>query len=118
MLKAFEAYRSGNYAETITKAGAAFESVLKTICTVRKWPHNPDKDTLTPLVNACKDGNLFPGFYVPVMTATGTIRNKLADAHGRGPEVLYPATKDYADHMLQLVSTHINLLVKLAELPA
>ena len=49
MMKAHEAYRNKQYADAITDACSAFESVMKTICTRKKWAFNPDKDTCAPL---------------------------------------------------------------------
>jgi hypothetical protein len=46
----------------------------------------------------------------------GTIRNKLSDAHGRGPAAEHVAGKDHADHMIRLVSTNITFLIGLAGL--
>jgi hypothetical protein len=36
---AFEEYRKGKYADSITDAGAAVESVLKSICKAKKWTY-------------------------------------------------------------------------------
>jgi hypothetical protein len=116
MMKAHEEHRRGDYADAITDAASAFESVLKTICEKRGWDYERDTATCTPLVNACLAKNLFPSFYVTSFVAVGTIRNKISDAHGRGPKPLHGVSKDYADHMIQLTSSHITLLVKLAGL--
>ena len=45
MIRAHEAMRSGNYDDAITLAGAAFESVLKTICDIKSWAYDKDRDT-------------------------------------------------------------------------
>jgi len=116
MLKAHEDYRKGNYADAITSCGSAFESVLKTICDHLGWSFDPDKDTCSKLVGICKDNGLFPSFYSPIFEATGTIRNKLGDAHGRGPAPMYTVGKEHVDHMLQMTSAHIILIVGLAKL--
>jgi hypothetical protein len=68
------------------------------------------------LVGICRDNQLFPSFYAPVLEATGTIRNRIGDAHGRGPDPLYPVAKEHADHMIRLASTNITFLVGLAGL--
>jgi hypothetical protein len=44
LLDAFEKVRKGNYPDAITSCGAAFESVLKTICKAKGWPYDPDRD--------------------------------------------------------------------------
>ena len=114
MMKAHEAYRKLQYEDAITDAASAFESTLKTICSTRGWAYNPDKDTLSPLVKACNANSLFPSFYVPIFEAVGTLRNKMSDAHGRGPKPPYTVSKEHADHMIQMTSAHITFLVRLA----
>lgn len=116
MFAALEDYRAGRYADAVTSCGSAFESVLKTICQHFGWPFNPDKDTCSKLVGICRDNGLFPPFYAPIFEATGTIRNKLGDAHGRGPVPMYLMGKEHVDHMIQMTAAHIVLLVGLAEL--
>lgn len=116
MLKAHEDYRKGNYPDSITACGSAFESVLKTICDHHGWPYDPDKDTCVKLVNTCREKGLFPPFYTPIFDATGTIRNKLGDAHGRGPVPMFAVGKEHVDHMIQMTSAHIVLIVGLAKL--
>lgn len=116
MLKAHDDYRKGNYADAVTSCGSAFESVLKTICDQQGWPYDADKDTCSRLVGICRDHGLFPPFYAPIFEATGTIRNKLGDAHGRGPAPMYAVGKEHVDHMIQMTSAHILLLARLARL--
>lgn len=116
MLVSLEGYRAGRYAAALTSCGSAFESVLKTICQHHGWAFSPDKDTCSKLVGICRDNGLFPPFYVPIFEATGTIRNKLGDAHGRGPSPAYSVGKEHVDHMLQLTAANIILLVRLAKL--
>jgi hypothetical protein len=115
MLTALEEYRFGKYADALTSCGSAFESVLKTICQHFGWTFDPDKDTCSKLVSICRDNGLFPPFYAPIFEATGTIRNKLGDAHGRGPAPMYAVGKEHVDHMIQMTAAHIVLLVGLAK---
>ena len=116
ILAAHEKYREGKYEDCITSCGSAFESVLKTVCEQLGWGFNADKDTCSKLVGVCKDNGLFPPFYAPIFEAVGTIRNKLGDAHGRGPTPLYSVKKEHADHMIHIVSAHILLVIRLADL--
>lgn len=116
MLAALEEYRAGKYADALTSCGSAFESVLKTICDHFSWTFDPDKDTCSKLVGICRNNGLFPPFYAPIFEATGTIRNKLGDAHGRGPAPMYAVGKEHVDHMIQMTAAHIVLLVGLAKL--
>jgi hypothetical protein len=116
MLKAHTALRSKDFEAAITLAGSSFESFLKTICEIKGWPYDKQRDTCSKLVKHCKDKELFPSFYVPVFESIGTIRNKLSDAHGRGPSNPIAVTQEYAEHMIHLVSSHMVFLEKLAKL--
>jgi hypothetical protein len=100
LLNAFEEYRKGKYADAITDAGAAVESVLKIICTQKRWSYDRDKDTCSKLLDICRTHALFHPFYKPILEVTATIRNRIGDAHGKGPKPEYRATKELADHML------------------
>lgn len=113
LLDAFARHRRGDFDGTLTCCGSAFESVLKTICTVKRWPFDP-KSTLASLVQVCNEKSLFPPFYAPIFISVGTIRNNLSDAHGRGPTLSHDVTQDHAEHLLHLVCSHIVLLAKLA----
>ncbi len=115
LLSAFEEYRRGKYGDAVTDAGAAFESVLKIICTIKGWSYDKEKDTCSKLLDICRDHGLFHGFYKPILEGTATVRNKTGDAHGKGPVADYPATKAIADHMLYMVCNNINLVVSLAK---
>jgi AbiJ-like protein/uncharacterized protein DUF7014 len=114
LLKAFSEYRKGDYSDAVTDAGAAFETVLKTICTLKRWTYDKDKATCAALVEVCRDKGLFFPFYTEIFKNVGTIRNKIGDAHGKGPQPEYPATKELAEHMLYVGCTNINLLLALA----
>lgn len=116
MLKAHEHVRKGNLDDALTCCGAAYESVLKTICDKKRWVYNPSKDSCGALVDICAKEGLFPGFYVDAMKAPGIIRNKLSSAHGRGPSPEHGLLIEHVDHMLQLTSANVVLLVKLAGL--
>jgi hypothetical protein len=115
LLNAFEEYRQGKYGDAITDAGAAFESVLKIICSIKGWKYDKEKDTCSKLLEICREEGLFHPFYKPILEGTATIRNKVGDAHGKGPKPEYPATKILADHMLYNVCNNINLVIALAK---
>jgi len=116
LLKAFEEYREGEYGDAITDAGAAFETVLKTICTYKNWTFDKDKDTCSKLLEVCRANGLFHPFYKQILEGVATIRNKVGDAHGKGPKPEFVATKELADHMLYTVCTNTHLLITLAQL--
>jgi hypothetical protein len=50
-------YRRGRYADALTSCGSAFESVLKTICTAKKWLYNPDKAMCPALLRTAEGAN-------------------------------------------------------------
>lgn len=112
MTKALIALRHDEVEDAITNACSAFESFLKTVCTIRGWPFDPDRDTCSKLVGVCRDNGLFPGFYAPMLEAVGTLRNKLGDAHGRGPAPSHQVSMEHAEHMVQLTSAHMMFLAR------
>lgn len=116
MLKAHRDHRAGQDEDAITACCSAFESVLKTICDQKGWAFNADRDTCATLVDICFKNDLFPSFYVELFKRVGTIRNKLGDAHGRGPNPLNNVEAAHPEHMLHMTSAHIILLCKLAGL--
>jgi len=114
MLKSLTSLRNGDYEDAITLCGSAFESVLKTIIDFKGWNYGPDTDTCAKLIGICRDNNLFPSFYCPAFEAVGSIRNKLSDAHGRGPKKTNNVTKENAEHMVYITLAHIVFLAKCA----
>lgn len=114
LFDAFREVREGKYADAITSCGAAFESVLKTICTEKGWTYNPDKDTLAPLVETCRSHGLFEPFYVELFKTIGMIRNKIGDAHGKGPTPQYKASQNHAEHMIATTCSYITFAIKQA----
>lgn len=115
LLNAFAKVRSGDYADAITSCGAAFESVLKTICDAKGWPYAAAKGC-ADLVEICRSSGLFFPFYVTALVGVGTIRNKLGDAHGKGPAPEYVAAREHAEHMISLTCSHITFVVRQAGL--
>lgn len=69
-----------------------------------------------PLFDLAMTRGDFPPSYVPILETVGTLRNKMSDAHGRGPKPLYKVGKEHADHMIQITSAHITFVVKQAGL--
>lgn len=111
-LAAHADHRAGRHDDAITKCGSAFESVLKTICTSKGWPFDANA-TLAPLIHVCAEHGLFPAFYEDLLTRTATVRNRLGDAHGRGPAPAHDVDSAHAEHMLSMTAAHIVLLASL-----
>jgi len=116
MLDALFSLRSGQWDDAITSSCSAFESLLKTICDLKGWAYDPNRDTCSRLVAICRDNGLFPAFYVPLFEAVGTIRNRLGDAHGRGPAPSQSVDQRHAEHMVRMTSAHMLLIAELAGL--
>lgn len=116
MLQAQKALRAGEYDDAITLTGSAFESLLKTICDIKNWDYDKDRDTCSTLIGICRKNALFPPFYSTSFESIGTIRNKLGDAHGRGPIRTNTAQLEHAEHMLNLTSASMLFLARLAGL--
>lgn len=114
LLKAFEEIRRGDYPDAITSCGSAFESVMKTICGIKGWTYDANRDTCAQLVGHCQAGDLIPSFYVEVLKAVGTLRNKMGSVHGRGPAPVFTAKKEHAENMIAVTCAHIDLLIRLA----
>jgi hypothetical protein len=111
LLNAFEEIQKGGYADAITSCGSAFESVMKTICDMKRWDYDPNTDTCSKLVEICRARGLFFPLYAPLFTAVGTVRNKLGDAHGKGPAPENVATREHAEHMVAITCAHIDFLL-------
>lgn len=116
LMKALAACRQNEPEDAITLAGAAYESFLKTVLKIRSCSFDPDKDTCSRLVRIIIDNDMLPSFYESCFISPATIRNKLGDAHGRGPEKSYEPNTDQASHMINLVCANMLLLRKCAEL--
>ena len=97
-LKAHEMYRKGETKDALNNALKAFESVMKTICTLRGW--SVDKHaTAALLLTVCFDNGLIEPYWKQHYTSlrnllesgVPTVRNKLG-AHGQGAQpVTVPA---------------------------
>jgi len=115
ILRAYESLRAGEWQESIAWACAAFESVMKTICELKRWEYKKDIDTCAVLVEICKKNGLFPPFYSEQLKLVGSIRNKISNAHGGGHERSHHATKEIAEHHLHLCSANILFLARSAD---
>jgi hypothetical protein len=115
LMRALAAARQGESEDALTLAGASYESFLKTLMSQKRWEYDAEKDTCSTLVKKCIDHDLVPAFYEACLLSPGTIRNRLSDSHGRGPEKKYEASQKMAEHMLHLVCSNIRFLWALAE---
>ncbi|MGI8425301.1 MAG: STM4504/CBY_0614 family protein [Actinomycetota bacterium] len=116
-LLAHEHYRHGRHKECLVDALKAFESSMKAICKIRRWPSQPN-DTAKTLISTCLAQGLLPPYLESQMgslrslleSGVPTVRNKLG-GHGQGPD---PTTvPEYvARYALNLTATSILFLVE------
>lgn len=112
-LTALEDYKKGDYNDCLAKCCSAFESVMKIICTKKKWTHATktlEKLAANDLIELIlsKTG-LLPNIYQAPLVNIATIRNKLSSAHGAGPTARKP--EDYeARYALNATASAILLI--------
>jgi hypothetical protein len=116
-LKAHEHYRHTRYKECLVDALKAFESTMKTICNLRKWPTQPT-DTAKNLISTCLSNGLFPAYFdsqfssIRGLLESGvpTVRNKNG-GHGQGAAPI--VVPEYlARYALNLTATTILFMVE------
>lgn len=91
-LSAYEHYRHGRHDECLNECLKAFESTLKTICTLRKWAIDSNATAKT-LLDCVYANGLVPAFMQTqfgslrsmLESSVPTIRNKLS-GHGQGSQ--------------------------------
>jgi hypothetical protein len=90
-LHAHELYRTAKpndhkkLEDAVAGALKAFESTLKVICDLSKWPY-PANITAVPLIKLVIEKGLIPSFLQSSLEGLATLRNKIG-AHGQGAEV-------------------------------
>src|SRR6267142_2339777 len=116
-IRAFDHYRHGRNKEAVSEALKSFESTMKAICAVRKWPH-PTNATAIPLIKVIFEKGLIPkdleshfsGLRSAMESGLPTISNKTS-RHGQSPE---PTTipPHFAAYALHLLASNIVFLVE------
>jgi hypothetical protein len=116
-LLAHEHYRHGRHKECLVDALKAFESTMKAICKIRRWPSQPN-DTAKTLISTCLDQGLLPSYLESQLgslrslleSGVPTVRNKHG-GHGQGPDPT--VVPEYlARYALNLTATSILFLVE------
>jgi len=117
MMEAHQHFRQGDWTAAVNSAGQSLETVLKTICEKKRWSYTKDVDALGKLLGIVETNGLINDVQrAAVQKTSGEIRNKYG-AHGKGPVPTYGfATAEIAEHMIQVTSAHILLLVRLAKM--
>jgi hypothetical protein len=96
-LEALEDFRKGDYGDSLTKCGSAFESVLKVICARKNWTHSAT-DTASTLLKTVVAKSGIESFFEQPIILVATIRNRLSTSHGAGlmPRDVTEAKAEYA----------------------
>jgi hypothetical protein len=82
-LEALQDYRKKDFGDCLTKCGSAFESVMKVICDMNKWPYK-QTDTASMLLDAIISQTQLDSFFTQPLILIATIRNRLSKSHGAG----------------------------------
>jgi hypothetical protein len=115
-LRAHERFKEGRYKEAIAEALKAFESTMKTICDLRRWPYS-DRDTARGLIKIMLDNELIPSSLQNQFTSLQgllesglpTVRNKTS-GHGQGKTPVN-VPEYFAAYALNLAAANILFLV-------
>ncbi len=116
-LDAHKHYREGKNKDAISNALKAFESTMKSICSLMDWEF-PANATAKPLIDICIGNGLIPkplqGYFgslrATLESGLPTISNRLA-RHGQGKKRI-TVPDHYAAYMLHLAATNIVFLVE------
>lgn len=116
-LNAHEHFRHGRYEVAVAEANKAFESTMKTICSLRGWPYDKNKATAKDLINVIIQNKLVDAWgqeqllgLDKCLQGLPTLRNKTA-GHGGGP-VVRDLPERFAAYALHLAATNIVFLVE------
>lgn len=120
-LSAHEHYRHGKHKECLNDCLKAFESVLKAICSKRKWRYDSNKDTASKLIEICLQNKLIPAYLQSqfqsmrsvLESGIPAVRNKVG-AHGQGSSPV-EAPQHLASYALHLTAANIVFLVEADE---
>ena len=116
-LVAHKHYREGNNKDAISAALRAFESTMKSICSLMGWEF-PENATSKPLIDICISNGLIPqtlqghfgSLRATLANGLPTTSNKLA-RHGQGKKRII-VLDHYAAYSLHLAATNIVFLVQ------
>jgi hypothetical protein len=116
-LQAHEHYRHGNNKEALTECLKSLESVMKSICTKRKWQFSSNA-TCSALIQCCFDNGLIPIFWTQQFSAlrstlesgVPTARNKLG-GHGQGSSIVN-VPQHLVSYVLHMTASAIVFLVE------
>ncbi|HCR1764675.1 TPA: abortive infection family protein [Pseudomonas aeruginosa] len=82
-LGALKDYRHGNYRDALTKSNSALESMMKIICSKRKYKYS-EHDPSSKLLKAIMENSDLDAFWEQPIQIIATIRNRYSTSHGAG----------------------------------
>jgi len=109
-LEALEDFRKGDFGDCLTKCGSAFESVLKVLCDLKRWPYRPT-DTAGALVKIVLSNTRLENYFEPVLMIVAILRNRLSTSHGAGSSVRN-VPRNLARYALNATASAILLLAE------
>jgi len=109
-LDALQDYRKKDYGDCLTKCGSAFESVMKVLCDMHKWPYK-QTDTASALLDMIVSHTGLDSFFVQPLMLVATMRNRLSKSHGAGTiSKVVPA--HFAQFAINATAAGVLLLVE------
>ncbi|MGA2253493.1 MAG: hypothetical protein ABSG53_02435 [Thermoguttaceae bacterium] len=109
-MEAWDDFKKSDFDDCLTKCGSCFESVMKIICTKKKWAFDP-KATAAPLLKTIIDGTGMDAFFEQPLMLIATIRNRLSSSHGAGT-MPKNVPEHIAQYALNATASAILLLVE------
>ena len=109
-LDALADYRNGDHEDSVAKCGSALESVMKVICSHKKWQYR-QTDTADTLLGTIFGRVSLDSFYREPIRLVATIRNRQSSAHGGGTQPKQVPTH-VANYVINATASAILLLVE------
>jgi len=113
-LAALDDLRKGDYEDCLTKCCSAFESAMKIICELKRWPYR-QTDTASTLIKTILGQTSLDSYFETTLQIVATLRNRLGSSHGAGVESRQ-VPRHLASYAVQLTGASILLLAREAEL--
>lgn len=108
-LKAYKHLRKGDYEDSISNAGKAFESTMKTIIS-RLNIDATGNENADKLIKILVENEVIPGFLQSSLQGLATVRNKLG-SHGKAEEYV-EAPLQFVHYALHLCGANIVMLIE------
>jgi hypothetical protein len=118
-LSAYEHFRHGNKQEALVDCCKCFESTMKVICTKRNWPFDPNRATVSALVQICFDNDLIPSYWQThfnglrsiLESSIATPRNRQG-GHGAGAAPAPDIPNELVAYVLHMTASTVLFLAE------